>query len=332
MRALLRADWLRFRRRKDVWIIGIAVCIIGLVSFLAAYHAESTDPTWFTTDPAQVRAEILSYSDFSGMTQAEIDEQVELMVSSQLDQNEFQLQQWEEQQRIALQKYDLPQAVFTFVGSGFAGALALLLIAGLVVGDEFRFGTIRTSLLAAGSRRRFLAVRWITLFAMAVGLLAAQILIGLILAVGLRLAGAEVTPTIVPVDAGAAIGWLGANLLITMALVSLCVALTVLLRSNAMPLLLIILAGLIELFVSALPIFQPLQFLAGVPQAFLSTSIRTLLARLGAETHAVALAPNEIPWAAVELPLVAVAGIVAAWGVLFLLIADRRFRTMDVVE
>src|SRR5205823_14276093 len=109
-------------------------------------------------------------------------------------------------------------------------------------------------------------------------------------------------------------------------------ALTMLLRSGAMPLLLIILAGLIELFVSALPVFWPGEFLAGVPQAFLTTSIRTLTVRLGLDTQAVALAGVQPPRAAIDLPLIVVTGIVVGWGLIFLFVADRRFRTMDVSE
>ena len=97
-------------------------------------------------------------------------------------------------------------------------------------------------------------------------------------------------------------------------------------------LLLIILAGLVGLFLSALPIFAPGEFLSGVPQGFLASSIRVLTARLGYDTHAVALRVTEVPYTAVELPIVVVAGVVALWGLIFLFVADRRIRTMDVVE
>jgi hypothetical protein len=224
------------------------------------------------------------------------------------------------------------QSPFTLIGSGIAPLIALVLIASLALGDEFRFGTVRTSLLAAGSRRRFLAARLISLFVLTAGLFGALILLGIIIGIILRLVSAEVAATVTPIDAGAGLAWLGAQILATFVLILLGTALTVLLRSGAMPLLLIILAGLIELFISALPIFAPQQFLSGVPQGFLSTSIRALTTRLALDTHAVALAGSEPPWAAIELPLVAVAGVVIAWGLIFLFAADRRFRTMDVVE
>ncbi len=332
MSALLRADWLRFRRRREFWIIAIAVCLFSSVSFLAAYRSDAADPTWFSTDPVQIRQEILSYSEFGGMTQAEVDAQIDQMVADQLVQNRFQSDEWEAHQRISLQKYDVSQSAFTILGSGLMPMLALVLGASLAVGDEFRYGTVRTSLLAAGNRRRFLGARLVSLFVSTVGLFAILVLIGVVLGLGLRIVGAELAPVTTPIDPLSGLFWLGAQFLTTMALIALAVALSVFLRSGALPLLLILIAAFVELFVANLPIFGPGEFLAGVPQGFLTTSIRMLTTVLGYQTHAVALADAEVPTTAIDLPLVVVAGIIAAWGLLFLVVADRRFRSMDVVE
>jgi ABC-type transport system involved in multi-copper enzyme maturation permease subunit len=331
MSALLRADLLRLRRRKDLWIISIAVLVIGGLTFLAGYRTDSTDPDWFQ-DEAAIRRDILQFSDFSGMTQAEIDAIVNDMVSQQLLGNEEELRRWNEQQQVTLQKYSLGQSVFTIVGSGVAPMLALVLIGSLALGDEFRFGTVRTSLLAASHRRRFLAARLISLFALTVGLFVALAALGVVLAVVLRLLGAEVASTTTPLDAGAALAWFGTLILATTTVVGLGVALTLFLRSGALPLLLILIAALVEIFLANLPIFAPGRFAAGVPQAFLGTNLRLLSARLGYDTHAVALAGNEVPTTVIDLPLVVVAGIVLAWLALFVVIADRRFERMDIVE
>jgi hypothetical protein len=332
MMALLHADWLRFRRRRDFWIIGIAVLVIGGVGYLSSYRSEVTDPQY--PDAAAIRQEVVSFSDFtgSGMTQPEIDAQIDQMVAEQVAQYDQARIDWDAQQAFLLQKFDIAQSPFTLLGSGVAPLLALVLTASLAVGDEFRFGTVRTSLLAAGSRRRFLGARLVSLFVMTVGLLAALVLLGTILGLGLRAVGAEVSATTTPIDPAAGLAWFGSQVLTTMIVISLGLALTVLLRSGALPLLLILLGGLIELFIANLPIFAPNEFLSGVPLGFLGTSIRTLTTRLGVDTHAVALAGAEVPFAAIELPLITIAAIIAAWGLLFLLLADRRFRTMDVVE
>jgi ABC-type transport system involved in multi-copper enzyme maturation permease subunit len=332
MRALLRADWLRFRRRREFWIIAIAVCLFSGISFLAAYRSDAADPTWFSTDPAQIRQEILGYTEFGGMTQAEIDAQIDLMVADQLVQNQFQSDEWEARQRVTLQKYDTSQSVFTILGSGLMPILALILGASLAVGDEFRYGTVRTSLLAAGNRRRFLGARLVSLFAVTVALFTILAMIGILLGLVLRIVGAELASVTTPIDPLAGLLWLGAQVLTTMVVITLAVALSVVLRSGALPLLLILIAALVEQFVANLPIFGQGEFLAGVPQGFLTTSIRTLSTELGFQTHAVALAEAEPPAMAIRLSLVVVAGIIAAWGILFLVIADRRFRSMDVIE
>jgi hypothetical protein len=352
MKALLRADWLRFRRRKDFWIIAIAVLVAGGVGFVSAYHTDSTDPTWLTRTPAEIRDEIKSYTDFEGMDQADIDAQIQQMVDDSLAQQVQERADWEAQQAIALQKYDLAQTPFTLLGSGIVPMLALVLMASLAVGDEFRFGTIRTSLLAAGKRRRFLFARLVSLTAMTIALFGAMVLLAFILGLGLRVVGAEVNASTIPIDPGSGIAWLGAQILATMVLISLGLALTVLLRSGALPLLLIIIAALVELFVAALPIFAATEcpfaaqgsatdpgsgatcwsVLAGVPQAFLARSIQTITARLGTDTHALAFAGVQVPTGPIDLPVFAIAGIIALWGLLFLVVADRRFRTMDVVE
>lgn len=352
MRALLHADWLRLRRRKDFWIIAIAVLVVGAVGFLSAYRNDATDPTWLDRTPAEIRDEIKSFTDFGGMTQAEMDAQIQQMVDDSIAQQAQERANWEAQQAIALQKYDLAQTPFTLLGSGIVPMLALVLMASLAVGDEFRFGTIRTSLLAAGKRRRFLFARVVSLTAMTVALFGAMVVLAVVLGIGLRIVGAEVNPSTIPIDAGAGLAWLGAQILATMVVISLGLALTVLLRSGALPLLLIIIAALVELFVAALPIFAATacpfaaptsgtdassaatcwSVLAGVPQAFLARSIQTISARLGTDTHALAFAGVPVPTGPIDLPPLAIAGIIAAWGLLFLFIDDRRFRTMDVVE
>jgi ABC-type transport system involved in multi-copper enzyme maturation permease subunit len=328
VRQLLAADWLRFRRRRDFWIIGIAVLLFSSIGWFAGWQRDVTDPVF--PSAAEIRAEIVDQAFFEG-TPEEVQAQIEQYVADQVASYEQQRLDWEAQQEIALQHYDLFQSPFTLIGPALIPTLALLLVATLAVGDEFRFGTVRTSLLAASGRRRFLTARLVTLFAAAAGLFVALVLVGLGLSIVLRLAGGDVrtAPAIEPIAAAA---WIGTQILTAWVLILFAAALTVLLRSGALPFLLVLIAAAIELFVLALPAFLPGEFLAGVPQAFLTNSVRTLSARLGYDSHALALAGVEVPTSVIELPLIVVTAIVVAWGGLFYLGADRRFRTMDIVE
>jgi ABC-type transport system involved in multi-copper enzyme maturation permease subunit len=330
MKALLRADVLRLRRRKDFWIIAIAVCLLGGISFLAGYRSEAQDPPPF--NEAQYRQDTIDSGFLEGLPPEEATADLDALVAEARAGEAQQKIDWEAQQAIALQKYDIAQSPFTLLGPAIAPILALILIASLAIGDEFRFGTVRTSLLAAGSRRRFLGARLVSLLALTIALFGALVLLGVALGAVLRLTGAEVPASVTPIDPGAGLAWLGAQVLVTFVLILLGTALTVLLRSGALPLLLIIVAGLVEAFISALPVFGPQEFLAGVPQALLSTSIRALTTRLAVDTHAIALEGSQPPAAPIDLPIIAVAAIVAAWGVVFVVAADRRFRTMDIVE
>lgn len=330
MTALLRADWLRLRRRMDLWIILIAVGVLSTVVFLAAYRSDATDPEYPTE--AQIRQEAIDFGFFEG-TPAEIEVQIQEMVRAQVESYDQQRADWESQQRFILQKYAFPQSLFTVVGSGLAPLLALILVASLAVGDEFRYGTIRTSLLAASDRRRFLAARLISLLALTVGVFVALILLAALLGLALGLVGADLGTGSATVDAMASVAWFGGLVLTSAVVIVLGVALTVVLRSGALPLLILLFVGLGELFVAHLPIFAPNELLAGVPQAFLGQNIRTLVGNLGLETHAIALSETgEMPFQALEIPMLGVAAIILAWGVLFAVLADRRLRTMDIVE
>ena len=330
MRALLRADWLRIRRRRDLWLISIAVCVVAAVSFLNGYKTDVSDP--FVDDPAALRAVMAIGFSSSGMTQADIDAQLDLMVSSQIDQEKAQVADANERQKTTLQQYAFPQSLFTILGSGVVPLLALVLIGGILVGDEFRFGTIRTSLLAASNRRRFLAARMLSLLAMIAAVHVTVAVTGAVLGIVLGLVGAELAPTTVPIDGLSSVVWLVGQILVTFVVVALGTVLTLALRSGALPLLLVLLGAFVELFVVNLPTFAEGQLLAGVPQAFLGVNIRTLTYWLGQATHAVALSGGSPPVQAIAVPVIGVAAVVVAWGALFLGLADRRLRTMDVVE
>jgi ABC-type transport system involved in multi-copper enzyme maturation permease subunit len=331
VKALLRADWLRLRRRRDLWIIFAAIGVLGAVSFLSGYRSDAEDPVPF--NEAEFRQMQLDSGFFEGSTPEEIAMQMDAFVADMRASDEQSRVAWEEQQAISLQKYVFPQSILTVLGAGIAPLIALLLATTLIVGDEFRFGTIRTSFLAAADRRRFLAARCLSVAVMTAGLFALLIVVATILSLILAGLGAELPAQVTPVNVGAAAGFVGVEVLAALVVSALGIALTVLLRSGALPLLLIILATLIELFVSALPIFAPGEFLAAVPQFFLSSGIRTLLGRLGPESGGIAVMDvGQAPPAVLDLALPVVVAIVAAWGLLFLAIADRRLRTMDVVE
>ena len=330
---LLRADWIRLRRRFDVWAILVGILVIGAIGFLNGYKGDSTDPPILSE--AEIRQQVTQFVDFGGMTQEEIDAQIDDMIQSSLAQQEFERVAHEEQQVRDLQKYDVAQAPLTMIGFGIIPLIGLFVVTTLIVGDEFRFGTIRASLIAASDRRRFIAARLVTIGAILIAVFATLAVIGVVLALGLRAVGAELPPAPadwVPLDGAAALGTVAAIVLSGAALLAFGVLLTLLTRSGAVPLLLVLVWLFTESFLANLPIFLVGQPLAGVPQAFLTVSVRTLVSDLAAASHAWAFASVSPPEAAIDLPLWVVALIVVAWLGLFVALADRRLRRMDIVE
>ncbi|HEX5825790.1 MAG TPA: ABC transporter permease subunit [Candidatus Limnocylindrales bacterium] len=329
MSNLLRADLLRFRRRRDFWVILIGIAILTAVTFLGAYRSESEDFPPF--NQAEFEQMLDESGMFEGLTPAEAAQQRAQMIADQRAQEERDAADREAQQQLELRRYAFPQSLLTMLGSAILPFLALVLVASMAVGDEFRFGTLRTSLIAASDRRRFLAARMISLTAIAAGLIAAILLLGAILPLILGLAGVAL-PATPGLDPLGTILLLGVDLLIVVALMAFATMVSLIMRTGTLSVVLLLVYGLIELYVANLPIFAIGNFLAAVPQFFFVQSIRAIQLRLTTDAGALATGGESFPPMAIDLGVPLMVAIVAAWTLLFLLIADRRIRTMDVTE
>jgi ABC-type transport system involved in multi-copper enzyme maturation permease subunit len=332
MNALLRADLIRLRRRLDLWFIVAGVLVLAGISFVGGYSGDVADPPPF--DRAAFVQQTNDSGMFVGMTQAEIDAQLPLLVADAQAAADADRADHEARQVVALQRYGLPQAPLTLLASSLFSIIALALIASLVVGDEFRFGTLRTSLLAASDRRRFLAARLISFLVLTVGLFVALVLVAVVLSLGLTLIGAELPPS-APINVPAAAGLVVTDILVATVVILLTTALSLIMRSGVLAFLVGLLLLLIDVFLVQLPVFQSLgaqAALAAVPQFSLTTAIRTLQAVLGRDTGGLAFADLPVPGGPLNLDPVVLAGILVAWGAVFLVVADRRIRRMDVIE
>jgi ABC-2 family transporter protein len=329
MTALLRADWIRLRRRRDFWIILVAVLVMTSVSFVASYRSDSTDPPPF--NQAEFEQMLRESGMYEGLSAEEAERERVRMVEEMRIQEEQNAAAVEAQQQLALRRYVFPQSLLTILGSALLPFLALALIAAMATGDEFRFRTIRTSLLAVSDRRRFLLARMTSMTALAVGLIAAILLLGLVLSAVLAVTDPSL-PAAPPLEAVGTIVLVATDVLVVVALMAFATAVTLFMRTGSLALLILIVYGLIELFVANLAIFSIGERLAAVPQFFFVNGIRALQSRASFDAGALPT-PNESPPAmAVDLGLPVMVAIVAAWMLLFLVLADRRIRTMDVVE
>ena len=329
MSRLLRADWLRLRRRRDFWVILIGIAILTAVTFVGAYRSIQSDPPPF--NQAEFEQMLNESGMFEGLTPAEAEQQRAQMIADERSQQEQFAIEREAQQQLELRRYSLPQSLLTILGSAILPFLALVLIASMAIGDEFRFGTLRTSLLAASDRRRFLAARMIALTVMAAGLIVLILALGLVIPPLLALTGGEM-PAAPPLDAAGTLLLVGVDLLVVVALMAFSAMVTLMLRTGTLSVVFLLVYGLIELYISNLPIFAIGNGLAALPQFFFINSIRSIQLRLASDAGSLAVQGEGFPSMAVDLGVPLMIAIVAAWALLFLAIADRRIRRMDVTE
>jgi len=329
MTNLLRAEWLRLRRRRDFWVILVGIAIIVTVTFLGAYRSDSARNPPF--DEVEFGQMLDQSGQFDGMTPADAAQLRAQILADQRVQEEQAAADREVQRLLDLRRYSFPQSLLTMLGTAILPLLALVLIASMATGDEFRYGTIRTSLLAASDRRRFLAARLVSMTVIAVGLIATILVLGVVLPLILAVVGADL-PAAPALDPVATVLLLGVDVLAAVGLMAFATMVTLLLRTGTLSVLILLIYGLIELYVANLPIFALGNVLAAVPQFFFVQGIRSVQLRLAYDAGSLASGGEPFPAMAVDLGVPAMVGIVLAWTLLFLAIADRRLGRMDVTE
>lgn len=210
MTRLIRAEWLRLRRRKDVWFVCLALLALAVVAYVSGLS--SAQQVYFSPGedvPPEVMEDIRR---------------------SMVDQ---------------LALYAFPQSIGSTLQNVQLLLLALLAyLAAALTGAEFAYGTIRTTLVANPDRRRFMGVRLLALAAIAVVLTGTLVLIGAALPFVAQLFGQE-WPTEVPVRGGLP-GIIGAVLLAAAFVIGLTTAFAVLLRNSAIALVLTVALMLID--------------------------------------------------------------------------------------
>ena len=329
MRYLLRADWLRLRRRRDFWVILVGISIVTVVTFLGSYRSDAiVFPAFNEVEFGQMLDES---GMFEGMTAEEAAAQRAQMIAEQREQEAQAAEAREAQRQLDLRKYAFPQSLLTMLGSAILPFLALVLVASMAVGDEFRFGTLRTSLLAASDRRRFLAARMISMTVIAAGLIATILALGVIVPAILAVSGAEMPPA-PSLNLPSTALLLAVDVLVVLGLMAFATMVTLYLRTGSLSVVLLLIYGLIELYVANQPAFAIGNFLAAVPQFFFIQDIRAVQLRLASDAGSLASSSDSFPPAAVDLGMPVMIAIVLAWTLLFLAIADRRIRSMDVTE
>jgi hypothetical protein len=179
MIGLLRADLLRLRGRREVGLVIAGIMLIHVIVFLHAFSIAKADADLATSVPPPPTG-------------------VEEFLKSQ-----------EEYRAAALAGFAVPASVSSMMRPGFPVLLVgLAFLAALTMGSDFDWGTVRSGILLAGSRRRFILVRHVTIWAV----------------VAVAIAGLAVLALIAPQilsATGAPVGWTGQSLLPALAPIAL---------------------------------------------------------------------------------------------------------------
>jgi ABC-type transport system involved in multi-copper enzyme maturation permease subunit len=328
MRGLLRAEGIRLRGRRSLQVIVLALPLLAAFFFLAGYQSSvSYIPTF---DEQAYRQQFLIDSGIQGVPP----EEAEQMLNDVIASERANFEQMRIQQEQIWSTYAFPQSLLTVLGSSTYIFFAMILITATTIGDEFGWGTIRTTLLASSDRRRLLFIRLGSLATIAVGLFVILLLLGVLLPLVLTATGAHL-PNPPPIDARAFGVLLAGDVLIAMTLIGFAALATLLVRSGSLTLVVALVYVAIEAAILALLLrfeaFQPDGAYEWLPKVFPVRGIVAILDSATSAAGSLGRFPGEVltrDLGGVWLPL----GAVVAWGAVFTALAFRRFSRMDIVE
>lgn len=182
MRALLVAEWLRLRRRLDLWLVLGGV--LGLIAFSFLSAALSAGRMEF----------------------APIDPSMPPDLIAEIERQNAELQRQMAQVR---DRYLWPWSLIEVLGIGSVTFFGTAFVAVSWLGSEYTWGTLRNVLLAEPRRGRVFAARVVSIGLVALGQVAALLGLGAILPAFLSISGTGSPPPLSPiaVAATAAVVW-----------------------------------------------------------------------------------------------------------------------------
>jgi ABC-type transport system involved in multi-copper enzyme maturation permease subunit len=327
LKGLVRADWLRFRKRRGLQLIVIAVPLLASFFFLTSYRSNAYAVPSF--DEQQFRQEMIDQGNVGGSPD-EVSQMLDQMVISE----RANIEQMQAQQDLYLSRYAFPQSIVTVLGSASFVFFALVLLTATTIGDEFSWGTIRTSLLASSDRRRLLLVRLAMLVGIALALFTIVVLLGILLPALLVATGATFKPG-PTVDPVALVALVAGNLVVAATVICFAALGTLIVRSGSLTLVVVLAYVAIEAAVLALLLrFKEFQEAGALEWTLNLLPGHGSIALFNAASRAAGGMPD-YPGEAVVRDLGAAAvplAALAVWAVLFAALAFGRFTRMDIVE
>ena len=299
MGSLLRADWLRIRRRWDVWIIVLGIPALALLAYVASTHSGGG----FSVQT-------------SGDVPPELKQQFAAETAAQLALNALPFQ--------------FPRSIVTMVqGAMLWLILGSAFLSASLLGNEFTWGTIRNVVLIRPDRLRYLATRLVTLGGLLLLTFGVVTLLGALAPAVIRIDPGDPSAladpnalnmlggpnqAIGPVTIGGALIVAGSMLVVAVAAMALAGLAALKLRSAATAILVAGIYAIVEGIVAALMMSRLPENLLFIPQMAFTVRITSLIqdAQVAAGLSSPGGGPTGSPgWD--SLPPLVGAAILAAW-------------------
>lgn len=337
MSGLFRAELLRLRKRRSLQVIVLGVPLLIGAFFVLGYSSIYHQPAF---DEAAERQQLIDSGYVAGLPP----EEAEPILRETLDSIRQNYAMGEQGERLTRAGYLFPYSLPAVLGYGTLVLAALLLLTATVVGDELGWGTIRTTLLASGHRRRLLAVRLTALVGAGAVMLGLVLVAGTVLPFVLGVPSAALPASLPAFDPGFFLVLLGGVVVAGIAVVGFGALATLAFRSGplaliALPIYVAVEAAILVALLR-LPSFGGTQgpdgnFVPGpdawLLEAFPLRGLTTLTTTLGRAATGLPSYPGEVvarELGNAGLPIVTYVVLALALGAL----AFRRFQRMDIVE
>jgi ABC-type transport system involved in multi-copper enzyme maturation permease subunit len=333
MTGIIRAEILRLRKRGPLLLIVVAVPLLAAIFFGLGY-ASIFEPEPF--DPVRLRQEYVDFGYLEGVPPGEAEQYIEELLAQEATNHATQI----ESVRQARAQYAFPQSLVTILGNAMFLLLALALLTATTLGDEFGWGTIRTTLLGSSHRWRVLLVRLGALWVVAALIIALFILAATLAPLLLGVANKPLPSPLPPIDPTALVIFVVGILLASFAIIAFATLATVIVRNGALTLVGVLVYVVVEAAVLALLTrFEAFGFdfeagrpgeLAWTLDALPAHGFVTLMDVGARAASSLVRYEGDVirPIGDVALAVVAF----GAWGALFGLLAFWRFGRMDIVE
>ena len=330
MIGLMRAELLRLRRRRALQVIVLAVPLLVGVTFLLGYNSIYEQPPF---DAAAYRQELIDGGYAVGMPP----EELEPLLAEAIEAQRQMMAQAEESQRLIRATYVFPYSLVQVLGSGTFVLLALILLTATTIGDEFGWGTIRTSLVASSRRRRFLLVRFAAVVVAGLLIFGMLLVLGTLLPLLLDIPRSKLPATLPELNGGAFLVLIGGELVACLLVIAFAGLITLLLRNGALTLVSVLVWVAVEAGVLTLLLRFP-NFGEGQPppdawllDAFPVRGLTTLIGQTGRAATGLPGYLGEVVGRDVNVAAVPITSFAILAAILFAL-ALRRFSRMDIVE